>query len=394
MSLVLANRVQETTTTTGTGAVTLAGTLTGFQSFSVIGNGNVTFYTITDDTNWEVGVGTYFSSGPTLTRETVLESSNNNELVNWSAGEKTVFVTYPASQAVFTFPNNIVLTGAVSGNGAVGPVNVPQPFELEYLVIAGGGGGGGFTGGGGGAGGYRTDTGLEALAGSNYTLTVGAGGSAGAAGPNGTATNGGNGSNSVFSTITSAGGGGGGGRSTTDGAALNGLAGGSGGGAGISSLGGTSGTGGTGNTPSVSPSQGNDGGNSTAGLGNSTSAGGGGGASSVGGNGTSGVGGSGGSGASSSITGTPVTRAIGGAGATNASGGAGTAGTANTGNGGKGGQAFTVGGAGGSGVVILKYPDTFTVSNPGGGLTFSTPAAAGGFKVTTFTAGTGNVEFT
>ena len=80
MSLVLANRVQETTTTTGTGAVTLAGTLTGFQSFSVIGNGNVTFYTITDDTNWEVGVGTYFSSGPILTRETVLESSNNNEL--------------------------------------------------------------------------------------------------------------------------------------------------------------------------------------------------------------------------------------------------------------------------------------------------------------------------
>lgn len=124
MAFVLANRVLETTTTTGTGAVTLGGTSTGFQSFSAVGNGNVTFYTITNDIDWEVGVGTYFSSGPTLTREEVYESSNNNELVNWGSGEKQVFVTYPASQAVYSLPNNVVAIGAVSGSGALGSVDV------------------------------------------------------------------------------------------------------------------------------------------------------------------------------------------------------------------------------------------------------------------------------
>ena len=100
MALILADRVQETTTTTGTGTVTLAGAASGFQSFSAVGNGNSTYYTITGGTEWEVGIGTYTSSGTTLSRTTVLSSSNSGSLVTFSAGTKNVFVTYPASVAV------------------------------------------------------------------------------------------------------------------------------------------------------------------------------------------------------------------------------------------------------------------------------------------------------
>jgi hypothetical protein len=100
MALILADRVKETTTTTGTGTVTLAGAATGFQTFAAVGNGNSTYYTIEDGTNWEVGIGTYTSSGTTLSRTTVISSSNAGSLVNFSAGTKNVFVTYPASLAV------------------------------------------------------------------------------------------------------------------------------------------------------------------------------------------------------------------------------------------------------------------------------------------------------
>ena len=102
MALVLDDRVQETSTTTGTGTLTLAGATVGYQSFAVIGNGNTTYYNITDGTNWEVGVGTYTSSGTTLSRDTVLSSSNSDALVNFPAGSKNVFCTYPASKAVYT----------------------------------------------------------------------------------------------------------------------------------------------------------------------------------------------------------------------------------------------------------------------------------------------------
>ena len=100
MALILADRVQETTTTTGTGTVTLAGAVSGFQSFSAVGNANSTYYTITGGTDWEVGIGTYTSSGTTLSRAIVLSSSNSDSLVNFAAGTKNVFVTYPASLAV------------------------------------------------------------------------------------------------------------------------------------------------------------------------------------------------------------------------------------------------------------------------------------------------------
>lgn len=93
------DRVWETTTTTGTGTVTLAGAKTGYQSFSVGGDGNTTYYCITDGTNWEVGIGTYTLSGTTLSRTTVYSSSNSGSLVNFGSGSKDVFLPIPARGA-------------------------------------------------------------------------------------------------------------------------------------------------------------------------------------------------------------------------------------------------------------------------------------------------------
>ena len=103
MALVVKDRVQETTTTTGTGTLTLGGAVLGFQTFAVIGNANQTYYAIADPTtgDYEVGIGTYTASGTTLSRTTVLESSNSNSLVNFAAGSKNVFCTYPAERAVY-----------------------------------------------------------------------------------------------------------------------------------------------------------------------------------------------------------------------------------------------------------------------------------------------------
>jgi len=104
MALVLADRVRETTTTTGTGSVTLGGAYTGFQTFLAgIGNSNSTYYTIANVTTgeYEVGIGTYTTAGNLLSRTTVLTSSNSNALVNFAAGSKDVFVTQPAGRAVY-----------------------------------------------------------------------------------------------------------------------------------------------------------------------------------------------------------------------------------------------------------------------------------------------------
>ena len=114
MALVVKDRVRETTTTTGTGTITLGGAATGFQSFSVIGDSNTTFYTIqlSNTNEWEVGVGTYTLSGTTLSRDTILESSNGGSAVNFSAGTKDVFVTYPAEKAIYqgNLPTKMVVT--------------------------------------------------------------------------------------------------------------------------------------------------------------------------------------------------------------------------------------------------------------------------------------------
>jgi hypothetical protein len=102
MALILKDRVKETTAVTSTGTATLLGAVTGYQSFSVIGTGNTCYYTIASQTanEWEVGIGTYTSPNQ-LSRDTVLSSSNSGSLVNFSAGTKDVFVTYPAGKAVF-----------------------------------------------------------------------------------------------------------------------------------------------------------------------------------------------------------------------------------------------------------------------------------------------------
>jgi fibronectin-binding autotransporter adhesin len=293
-----------------------------------------------------------------------------------------------------------------SGFNAITPL--PTTFQADYLIIGGGGGGGVL--GGGGAGGYRSFTNQTISLSTNYSVTIGGGG----AGVSSGSIPGTNGSGTTFNSITSAGGGGGAG----NGAPRNGSSGGSGGGAGFDGSGGTPGSG---NTPSTSPSQGNNGGSGNGNGGGTAFAGGGGGGASAVGQSAPGQSdaGSGGAGTASSITGTSVTRAGGGGGGayifggtgTPGSGGAGgggsggangtnpTAGSANTGGGGgaggfnSSGNLQAAGQSGGSGVVIIRYPDSFTISNPGGGLTLSTPAASGGFKVTTITAGTGNVSF-
>ena len=101
MALVVKDRVKETSTTSGTGTLTLAGAASGFQAFSAVGDGNTTYYAIIDGTDWEVGLGTYTSSGTTLARTTVLASTNSNNAVNLSSDSKDVFVVYPASKAIY-----------------------------------------------------------------------------------------------------------------------------------------------------------------------------------------------------------------------------------------------------------------------------------------------------
>ena len=130
MAFVVADRVQETWTGTGTGTITLEGAAVGFQSFSAIGNGNTTTYTIADasGSNWEVGIGTYTSSGTTLSRDTVLSSSNSGSLVNFGAGTKNVFVTFPASSTLYALNNTTIATNGVIPSGAnataLGPITI------------------------------------------------------------------------------------------------------------------------------------------------------------------------------------------------------------------------------------------------------------------------------
>lgn len=122
MALVIADRVQETTTTTGTGTITLAGAVSGFQSFAAVGDGNTTYYTIAHTTlsEWEVGLGTYTSSGTTLARTTILSSSNSGSAVNFSAGTKNVFCTLPAGRTVDRDASNILTLDA--GTATIPPL--------------------------------------------------------------------------------------------------------------------------------------------------------------------------------------------------------------------------------------------------------------------------------
>ena len=114
MALVLANRVQETGTANTTVSFTLSGAVGGFQSFAVVGDTNTTFYAATDGSNnWEVGLGTYSTSGPTLTRTTIYASSNAGSAVTFVGGV-TVFLTYPSGRSV-----NLDASGNVSALGTI-----------------------------------------------------------------------------------------------------------------------------------------------------------------------------------------------------------------------------------------------------------------------------------
>jgi len=99
MALVILDRAKVTTTTAGTGALTLGAAAFGFQSFADVGDDNTTYYAIASlvESAWEVGIGTYSTSGPTLARTTVLASSNSGELVDFAVGGKEVLGVYPAS---------------------------------------------------------------------------------------------------------------------------------------------------------------------------------------------------------------------------------------------------------------------------------------------------------
>lgn len=109
-----ADRVKEITVTTGTGTITLAGAVTGYQSFgSALSNGDTCLYCIAHQTaaEWETGIGTYTSSGTTLARTTILSSSNSGSAVNFSAGDKDVFITLPA-----TYPKHYLHPTDTSSN--------------------------------------------------------------------------------------------------------------------------------------------------------------------------------------------------------------------------------------------------------------------------------------
>ena len=126
MAFVVKDRVKVTTTTTGTSDFTLGSASLGFQNFSVIGDGNVTYYAATDAItgDWEVGIGTYTTSGPTLTRTTILESSAGGSKVSFSAGSKDVFVTYPAERAVYLDTAGSAVTVLDIGTLGVSTANI------------------------------------------------------------------------------------------------------------------------------------------------------------------------------------------------------------------------------------------------------------------------------
>jgi hypothetical protein len=115
MALALNDRVQQTGTANTTVSFTLSGSVTGFQSFAVVGNGNTTYYSSTDTAgNWEVGIGTYSTTGPTLTRTTILASSNSGSAVTF-VGTVNVFVTYPSEKSVnLDGSNNVSALGTIS----------------------------------------------------------------------------------------------------------------------------------------------------------------------------------------------------------------------------------------------------------------------------------------
>ena len=146
MALLLKDRVKETTTTTGTGDVTLAGAVEGFQTFgAVLSNSDTTYYAIShrNADEWEVGLGTYDSTAGTIARTTVLESSNSGSAVSFTAGTKDIFITLPAEKAVALDANDDLSIGNITTSGYL---RGPATFTIDpaaygdntgTLVVAG-----------------------------------------------------------------------------------------------------------------------------------------------------------------------------------------------------------------------------------------------------------------
>ena len=146
MALVLKDRVRETSTTTGSLAFTLAGAVAGFQSFSAIGTGNQTYYTIAGASDWEVGIGTW-TSPDQLSRDTILASTNAGAAVNFGSGTKDVFATFPAEGFAVappiggTTPNTIAGTTIDAKNAVIirETVNLNGYFSILQMLDGGDG---------------------------------------------------------------------------------------------------------------------------------------------------------------------------------------------------------------------------------------------------------------
>jgi hypothetical protein len=130
MALVIKDRVKETTTTTGTGTLTLAGAFNGFDSFAEIGNGNTTYYSCTDGTDFEVGIGTYTASGTTLSRDTILESTGATATADVNGA-----VTASTSVAVDGNSGTIAVGMRVRGTGISGVVTVAIVTSQSAIVL-------------------------------------------------------------------------------------------------------------------------------------------------------------------------------------------------------------------------------------------------------------------
>jgi hypothetical protein len=132
MALVLKDRVKETSVSTGTGAFALGGVVGPYQAFSTIGNGNTTYYAIAGQTTneWEVGIGTYTLSTDSISRDTVLSSSNSNTIVTFSSGTKDVFITYPSEKGVW-------LDASDDSNSAATVGTTPVRLGATTLTLAG-----------------------------------------------------------------------------------------------------------------------------------------------------------------------------------------------------------------------------------------------------------------
>jgi hypothetical protein len=141
MALVIADRVRQTTTTTGTGTISLSGTVDNFETFTAnLSNSDTTYYSIVDATNgaFEVGLGTFTTSGTTLARTTVIASSNSNSAVNFGSGTKDVFITIPASKMIVKDASgNVSIDGDVTVSDGTNDFDVASHDGTNGLKLGG-----------------------------------------------------------------------------------------------------------------------------------------------------------------------------------------------------------------------------------------------------------------